>query len=338
MHWKRYKKITISLLAAFFVLLAVLFFAARNMGQTVYTPEFGISFDPEYALSMSLDWQEVYMHMLQDLQPEYVRIAAKWNTIQPENRDGFDYRSIDWMMNRAYEHNAKVVLAMGQKSPRWPECYVPSWVSEDGIVYEYDLLRYVQTTVERYYTHPALFMWQVENEPFIVFDFGECARFEKDMVEKEVSRVRMYDVVHPILITDSGELGFWRKASRVGDVFGTTLYRVVRKPGGKIFTYDWLAPGWYNLKAKLLGIQPKDMIVSELQAEPWFFEETPLLASVPRMEETMTPERMIQHVDFAQHLHVAQVYLWGVEWWYYMMEERGDDRYWGAVKEFLADT
>ena len=338
MTLSKYKKI--GLYVCFFVVFfcTIVFGGVVFMGKKVYNPVFGMSFDPEYAESMGLEWKTVYMRMLEDFGPEYIRISAKWSRVQSEGRDVFDYDDIDWMMHRAYEKNTKVVLAFGQKSPRWPECYIPSWVSKDMNVYEYDLLRYVERTVTRYQNHPALFMWQVENEPFIMFNFGECDGFDKSLVEKEVARVRMYDVRNPVLLTDSGELGLWKKASRLGDVFGTTLYRIVRKPNGKIFTYDWLGPGWYNLKAWLLGIRGENMIVSELQAEPWFFEDTPTTASLLRMEETMSPERFLRHIEFVRRLSVEQVYLWGVEWWYFMMYQHNDQRYWDIARELFTQV
>ena len=68
------------------------------------------------------------------------------------------------------------------------------------------MFRYVNTVVERYKNHEALEIWQVENEPFIRFRFGECNNFDKEATLEEIDLVRSIDDKHKILITDSGEL------------------------------------------------------------------------------------------------------------------------------------
>jgi len=294
---------------------------------------YGISFNQNHAVDLGLDWKRVYTDMLDDLHPDYIRIAAMWSEVE-KVQGVYDFSDVDWMMNMAAKHNTKVLLVVGQKAPRWPECHVPAWLRtvEDAGVQRDALLSYVQETVLRYKKHPALELWQVENEAFIRFAFGECEMFDTDAIYDELDRVRMLDPDRNIVLTDSGELSTWRKPSQLGDIFGTTLYRIVRTPGGHRFSYGWLPAGFYRLKSAVLGLTYETFFVSELQAEPWFSDAHPQDTSTDIMEQTMNPERLQSHIDFASRIGASRVYLWGVEWWYYMKQERGDSRYWDIAK------
>lgn len=299
-----------------------------------YQVEYGISFNQDHATSLGLEWPEVYQDMLFTIKPKYIRIAAMWSDIQEKSKNEYDFSNIDWMMDKAEEAGAKVVLVVGQKAPRWPECHVPEWIKNYGKEdFEKDLFEYVTKTVSRYKDHPALEIWQVENEPFIRFEFGDCEFYREDLVEPEINLVKSLDKNHPIILTDSGELSTWKKAIKMGDYFGTTLYRVVRTPKGRVFTYDWLPAGFYKLKAKIWGQDLRTMFVSELQAEPWFTDAGAKDTPIEIQEETMSIERLHKHFDYVERIGVPRAYLWGVEWWYYMKEKNGDSRYVDAVKE-----
>jgi hypothetical protein len=327
----RLLKIFSLIILTIIIIWSILLLCSRKKHEVSY----GISFSPEYAHSLELEPKKVYTTMLEELKPEYIRIAANWKEVEPE-KGVYKFEMVDWMMDMAEEHNAKVLLVVGQKAPRWPECYVPTWNYEyDNETSKQHLLEYVRTTVERYKNHPALETWQVENEPFIRFAFGECEGYDTDAVYDEIDLVHTLDLDHKILITDSGELGLWRKAGKAGDIFGTTLYRVVRTPGGTIFNYDWVPAAFYRVKAFVTGIDMDRLWVAELQAEPWFSEGDPKNTSIEEQEETMNPERLKKHIDYVERIGVERAYLWGVEWWYFMREVHGDGRYWDVVGEAI---
>lgn len=298
-----------------------------------YDVEYGISFNQTHASSLGLDWREVYRAMLDDLQPKYVRVAAMWSEVekQPNN---FTFEDVDFMMDEAQKHGTKVLLVVGQKSPRWPECHVPDWLANyDDQKSEDYLFQYIEKVVERYKDHQALELWQVENEPFIQFKFGDCSHYREELVPKEIGFVKTTDPDHEIVLTDSGELSTWQKASAFGDKFGSTLYRVVRTPHDFIFTYDWLPPIVYVAKARLWGISYSNFFISELQAEPWFQDATPLDVTIARQEETMNPQRLHKNLDYSKHVGASRAYLWGVEWWYWMKITQNDSRYWDIIQD-----
>jgi len=303
------------------------------LNRKTFPIEYGISFNNFHANSLGLDWKEVYETMIKDLHPKYIRISATWKEM--EAQDGvFDFQDIDWQMDMAAQYGVKVILVVGQKAPRWPECHIPDWVGKDTDAHE-DLLRYVRTTVTRYKDHPALDLWQVENEPFIRFQFGECQNYDSGFIHDEIAMVKEIDPTHSTIVTDSGEMGLWWGAVHTGDYFGTTLYRIVKTNGGRTFTYDWLPAIAYRLKAVLTGVKPGRFFISELQAEPWFTNTNPTNTPIEEQEKTMNPERLKRHIEYAKHIGAQRAYLWGVEWWYFMKKEHGDERYWEIVKDVL---
>lgn len=304
------------------------------LNRQTYPIDYGISFNKQYATELGLDWREVYETMMKELQPRYVRISAPWDEVEAVKGE-LNFEDVDWQMNMAAAHGARVILAIGQKAPRWPECHIPKWVNYEEPKAVAYLQRYVYQTVHHFRSHQALEMWQVENEPFIRFKFGECENYHKDAIYKEIQTVKGLDPLKPIIVTDSGEMGLWWGAVRAGDFFGTTMYRVVRSPRGSIFTYDWVPPVAYRIKAALTGVDFNRFFVSELQAEPWFDGSDPTDTPVDVQEETMNPMRLQKHLDYVQHIGASRAYLWGVEWWYFMREAHGDSRYWDMVKEVL---
>lgn len=325
----KYMKFAVIFLLFLVAGIAIIWWQSRKTYEVAY----GMSFSRDHAVYLGLDWKEAYTAMLKELKPRFIRIPVQWNNI--EKKPGvFTFADIDWQMNRAKEAGVGVTLVVGQKTPRWPECHVPDWVPAlSKEEYKVALSRYVKTVVMRYMNHPATEIWQVENEPFITFDFGHCKQFDVSLVEKEIALVSTLDPAHSIMVTDSGELSFWHKAINAGDIFGTTVYRVVRTTRGRVFTYDFFPPVLYRWKATLLGRPIDQVYVSELQAEPWFTSGGPNETSLEVQKETFDPARMKKNIEFVRHIGTPRAYLWGVEWWYWMKTKKGDSAYWNIAKE-----
>jgi hypothetical protein len=241
-------------------------------------------------------------------------------------------------MDEAQKHNVKVLLAIGQKVPRWPECYIPEWIkTTPANEKNKELLSYIETTVKRYMDHPALEYWQVENEPFIKFEFGECGIFDEGLVKGEVELVKSLDTKHKIIMTDSGELSTWQKASSMGDILGVTLYRVVRTENGYVWNYGWIPSAFYNIRANFWGRDYSKFIISELQAEPWFTDGTPANTKIDIQEQTSSLAQMQKNILFAKKVGASRAYFWGVEWWYWMKTAQNNGAYWEEGKKELSN-
>lgn len=314
--------VLLPLAVGIFAALALLYLLLWLVSIPKSDVTYGISFSPAYATKLGLDWREAYQAVLRDLNPEIIRIAAPWS--DGEAVEGaYAFGDVDWMMNEAAREGTAVLLVVGQKVPRWPECYIPSWADTNTNSARDAFLAYLSAVVNRYRRHTALSQWQVENEPFIRFQFGECEKFQESWVAEEIATVRRMDPEKNIVVTDSGELGFWWKATRAGDVLGVTVYRFVESPRGRLWSYAWLPPGWYRLRAFLLGkLNDERFIISELQAEPWG-------------DSDFRPEQLLSHARYARRTGASQAYMWGVEWWYAKKQE-GDARYWDTARSLFA--
>lgn len=308
------------LVAAIILFLAILWLPFFNKIKPM---EFGASFSRPYAESLGLDWQAAYTAVLDDLGAPYLRLESEWDKIE-ESEGNYDFSALDWQLAEAEKRGVKVLLVVGNRQPRWPECHTPAWLagSPDALIRE-RTLEFIKTTVERYKNSPAVEMWQVENEPLFNL-FGECPRGDINFLKQEIELVRSLDS-RPVMITDSGELSTWRQTAGLGDFFGTSLYRLVYNSHFGYFYY-FFAPSSYRLKANLVGLPLDKAVISELQAEPWLGSGAEY-ASPEEQKKMMNPERIEKQIDFARRTGFSRAYIWGVEWWYWL-KEQGDESVW----------
>lgn len=293
----------------------------------------GVTFSVPYAEELGLNWREVLAASLDDLRIRTFRIPAYWSRVEPQ-RDQFNWLELDYQMNEIGARGGKVVLAVGAKLPRWPECWIPDWASQHGKEAERDArMAYIRTVVERYKTHYALASWQVENEA--LFQFGICPKPDRNLLKEEIALVRSLDIRHAIATTDSGELSTWLQAGSLADRLGISTYRVVKTFWGANWDYTFIPTYWYARRALLVRPWVKDVYVSEFQMEPWVDTSIP---ETPIAEQTafFSPERMQRHFAFAERMGFEEVSFWGVEWWWWMKVKQGDDRFWEIAKTFFA--
>ncbi len=283
--------------------------------------KFGVTFSLKYANYMKLDWRSVYINILDDLEVRNLRIPTYWDILQPEPLK-YEFAETDYMLQEAAKRSARVILVLGERQPRWPECHIPSWAKNLRLEERREkLLQFIQKTVERYKDHPGVWAWQVENEP-LLGNFGEgCDIPDKIFLKSEVDLVRRLSS-KPIIMTDSGELGWWVTSMQLSDIFGTTLYRQVYDKFFGNVTYP-LPPAFYNLKSNLIrsifASSNRDTIIVELQAEPWLADGA--FVSADQQAKLFTIEDLKNYVNFSRKTGFDEAYLWGVEWWYWMAQQ-----------------
>ena len=294
----------------------------------------GVNFSQKQAESLGLDWKETYRAVLDDLGARRLKIAVHWDLLEPEKRE-YHFEDIDWQMRELEQRQGKVMLAIGMKTPRWPECHIPSWAQGKKEQQE-AILSMIEEVVLRYRNSPALVSWQVENEPF--FPFGECPWADRAFLQKEVDLVHELDSMHPVVISDSGEGSLWMGAASHGDIVGTTLYRKVWSRQVQSYI-DYPFPSvFYWRKASLVkALFNKEVIGVELQAEPWGPDPIPQSA-LEEQEKTMNGSRFKNVVEFAKNTGFTEQYFWGVEWWYWMKKQHGNSEIWDEAKKIFMNT
>jgi hypothetical protein len=323
-----------------YILIALCAFGALVLFLLSHKPApqtitYGMSFNTPYARELGLDWRQTYDAILDDLEVRHLRLAAHWPMVEPVPGQ-YNFNELDYQMRRAEEVGASVILGVGRRLPRWPECHIPSWsMALEKESRDEALLAYISAVVERYKDSPALKWWQVENEPFLtVFAYEHCGTLDVELLERELSLVRELDPERPILVTDSGNLGTWFGAYSRADVFGTSVYVHLWNP--EIGPLRTILPAWFyrvkdNLMAIVYGEKPSVLI--ELSVEPWLLEpivEAPLEVQFSRMDL----QKFEEILEYAERTHYEEQYLWGAEWWYWLhlqgrseMWERGQRLY-----------
>jgi hypothetical protein len=297
---------------------------------------YGASFSKLHADELGVPWQETYLAILDDMQVRHLRLSAHWPMIEP---DAGQYRfdELDFQMQEARKRGADVVLAVGRRTPGWPECHTPQWaVNLTTQERQEKQLSYMTEVVKRYKDAPNLRYWQVENEPFLYFAPQYCGEFDEAFFAREVALVRSLDPAHKVLVTDSGELGRWYKAKSYGDVFGTSMYLYVWYEHVGFLRYPIL-PGFFRMKqyaTNLLAGQKPSLLI-ELGAEPWL--PKPLKdASLEEQLSRMNATRIQGILSFAKETGFSEQYLWGAEWWYYM-KEQGHPEIWDMMKKLYTN-
>lgn len=329
MKWLKRILLGISILILL-VAVALTYMAQKPVPKTI---TYGMSFNTMYATELGLDWRETYDAIIDELGVRHLRLAAHWPMVEPLAGQ-YNFSELDYQIERAEAVGASVVLAVGRRLPRWPECHVPQWAqamtSEERNTAQ---LAYMTAVIERYRDSSAIHLWQVENEPFLsVFAFEHCGPLDEEFLATEIDLVRSLDDTRSILVTDSGNLGTWTGAFRHGDEFGTSVYVHFWNP--ELGQFRTLLPPWfYRVKEQALfwmyGERPTYLI--ELSAEPWLIApitEVPLAVQFSRMNV----ETFEDILTYAEKTRYQNQYLWGAEWWYWL-HQQGESAMWERGKQ-----
>jgi hypothetical protein len=333
---QKIKKVLKFILKAFLVVfaLASVIFIFFNIPVVKENSDakLGVTFSMRYATDIGLDWRAAYLATLDDLGAKKIRIPVYWDFVEPQDGQ-YNFSDLDWQMEEAEKRNAEIILAVGQKVPRWPECFIPEYLKNDDTKRKQKLVEFVGVVVERYKNSKALKYWQIENEPFL--DFGICPTLDVNLLDEEIAMARKTDPGHNIIITDSGELSLWVHAASRADVFGTTMYRTIYSAKYGFYTYP-IGPRFFQFKYWMNKIfaRQDNAIVIELQAEPWIAGWT-TNQSLEKQFESMNVPQLKENVSFARKVGFPEIYLWGAEWWYWLKVNQNHPELWDAAKEMF---
>lgn len=337
----RFKFVWYSIGGCFFFLIILGLILYFNFPKPSENVKYGLNFSHLYAEEMGLDWQKTYISILDELKPSSIRLVAYWDRIEPQN-DQYQYSYLKWQVEEAQKRNVDVILAVGKKVPRWPECFEPVWwrniESEENR--ELELLDFVKNTLNEFKDYDAIKIWQIENEPF--FPFGYCTEYKESTLKKEIALAKSIDS-RPILTQDSGEGGLWFRSYAYSDYLGISMYRKIWYDFwgvffGEFIYFTYPLPEWsYQIKAFFMGIPYEHIYVTELQAEPW----GPALNSTLTNEEknkTMSVNDFLSTISYAQKAGFSNLYFWGAEWWYWEKEMNNNPFYWDTAKALFESS
>ncbi|MDP2820679.1 MAG: endo-1,4-beta-xylanase [bacterium] len=324
-------KILLIILAVFLCILGYFFLGSPQPAEKI---NWGVNFSQRYAEQLGIEWKESFLAILDDLGAKKIRLSADWDLIEA-NSGEYNFNDLDWQINEAEKRDVELILTIGLKTLRWPECHIPEWAKNlTDKEKEEKITTLVKEIVLRYKDNSSVKLWQVENEIF--FPFGDCPKISKDFFEKEIQLVMDLDKSgKPILITDSGEFSFWLNSAKYGDLVGTSMYRNAWFGEFNLSVPYPFPPIFYSRRADLVKtFFDKKVIVTEFQAEPW--GEKPLYAlSLDKQKKLFWINDFGKHIEFAQKTGFDEIYFWGTEWWYWLKTKQNYPEFWNAAKELF---
>lgn len=311
--------------------LAFLFIGQAPPAEKI---DWGVSFSQLFAEKLDLDWRVAYQSILDDLQVKKLRLIAYWPMIELKPGEYF-FDDLDWQIEQAAVRGSEVILVIGIKVPRWPECHIPDWAHQlTDLEKQERILLMLEQIISHYQNNQAIKIWQIENEPFLG-SFGECPFINKDFLRQEVALVRGSDLNRrPIMITASGELTSWIETALEGDILGTSLYRIIWTDIlNDHFKYPIPAIFYYRRAQLVRWLTDVDrVILAELQGEPWSHLQ---IYETTREEQnkSMDLEKFKEIIEYTRKTGSSEVYFWGAEWWYWLKEKHNDDSFWQQVQQ-----
>jgi hypothetical protein len=299
----------------------------------------GTTFIPDYARSFGLDPKETLSGILKDLDIKHIRLVSYWNSIETQPGK-YDFSELDWQMAMADQYGAKVSLAIGMRQPRWPECHEPSFIdaSKPRNTWQPELEKFMTAVINRYKNYPALQSYQLENEYFMTV-FGECKNFDRQRLVDEFNLTKKLDPNHKIIISRSNNWIGIPVRQPTPDEFGISVYKRVWDSTltKRYFEYPLPAHFYAFLAGAEEIVSGKDMIIHEMQAEPWTPNGKGITeTSVAEQFKSMNAERMKTRIDYAQSTGMRTIDLWGAEWWYWLKVKQDDPSVWNVVKDRVA--
>ncbi len=325
------KIIIVLLIALLIYILKVANHYPRKIDLNSKPNHFGVTFSTKYCGELDLDYKETYEAVLKELNVKNIRIPIYWDEIEKEE-GVFDFSVYDYLIDEGEKYDVNFILSIGRRVPRWPECHSPHWLNKkENFEISPLTLKMIENVVKRYKDRDSVEFWQVENEPFLG-SFGVCPPLDKELLLDEFELVRSLDD-REIIITSSGELKFWGEEAKIGDIFGSTLYRVVYNSWFGFLRYP-LPPSFYKIKAWLAGLSEERLMVLELQAEPWVPQGRMVYLSQKDIDKSMSVDQFKANFQYAINLDFLRTYAWGVEWWYWQKKYGNPEYWWIAASLF----
>lgn len=308
---------------------------ARSVAHQPLT--LGVSFIPDYAQSLGVDPQET-MDQLLAIDVTNFRLVSYWSDGEAV-KGVYNFDQLDWQFKKAEAAKAKIILTVGLRQPRWPECHIPDWaLNEPKNVWQPQLFDYMTAVINRYKDSPSLQSYQLENEYFLK-GFGTCRDFSRQRLIDEYNLVAKTDPNHPIIVGRSNNALGTPIGKPTPDMFSISVYKRVWDAGVTHRYLEYPFPAWYY--GFVAGVQKmvtgKDMIIGELQAEAWPPRgQTIPQTSLAEQNKSMNAVMLADRFDYGKATGMRGIYMWGAEYWYYRMVVLHDPSLWNVAKQEFA--
>jgi len=321
-----------------------------------FKPTYGVSFSFEQAGWYGLDSKKSYTELLDGVKFKWVRLPFFWNQMIDSNGNfNQNFEDLKWAINEAEKRNIKVVVALGAKTPYFPEYHWPEYVSKkvkfgDKINISHpataDILTVDKKVVEELSQFNNITYWQVENEPYLA-NFDNLT-IDESLLKEEVKVVRAADAKHrPIILNHVGPSVFDKRYKSLieilqpGDVLGVNAY--FKTQGTNLASFEisnrqiiikwpewliWPVQSWVGFSpdfAKVKNEAEKKGLkfwVLEMQVEPYIR----VLDDARRRDFYFSATDVEKADTYLKASRVESVGLWGASFW--LFRERVSDESW----------
>lgn len=301
---------------------------------------YGVSFIPSYAAYLGVNPQQT-MDALLGIGVKQFRLVSYWNETEPAPGQ-YDFTQLDWQFKKAEAAHAHIILTLGLRQPRWPECHPPSWIDTTQPLdsWQPQLETFMQKVVERYKNSPALEKYQLENEYFLK-GFGACTDFSRSRLVSEYNLVKRLDPQHPIIVGRSNNALGFPVGQPTPDQFSISVYKRVWDAAITHRYLEYPFPAWFY--GYIAGVQKiytgKDMSIAELQAEAWPpHGQTIPETSLAEQNKSLDARRLKDRFAYGKATGMKSIDLWGAEYWYYRKEVLHDPSLWNVAKTEFSPT
>ena len=231
------------ILIVFFLLLLIFIVSAftspipQRKFDPNFKPKYGISYSFEQAGWYGLNPQDSYTKLLDEFKFDWVRLPFFWNRMV-DSQGNLKIDDLKFAIEEAQKRNIKVIVALGAKTPYFPEYHWPRNISSlvkfgERITIDYPIADVILTidrkVVSELSAYDNIAYWQVENEPLV----GNVNKWKIDpsLVAAEVEIVRDTDPQKRPIILNHAATGFYDKSwkellpiLRPGDVFAVNAF------------------------------------------------------------------------------------------------------------------
>ncbi len=313
----------------------------KNMNMT-RPATLGTTFSQLQCKYLGLDYKEAYQE-ISALGFNTIRLCAYWNEIEP-TKGVFDFTILDWLIETSQKYPAKIVLAVGMKSPRWPEFHFPKWIDESYNTSQTSrpldndsgladrALNFIDKVVEHTCGIPNIQYWQIENEPLNKPEVASGRFLSSDFLQKEINLVKpKIDPSQKIMLTNAISLipidfghdeRAFEDSCSLADTIGLNIYTKV-PISSKFYLQPF--PAYWRKVAKWqqrLSRLKKEAWVAEAQAEPWEWKK--LTATEKLQFPSTSPDKAVQLVTELTQIGYSSVLLWGCEYWYWHKKQNSN--------------